>query len=75
MVYLTLTLSYVFDSKATSILTSMITDKMRNARNKPCSTLEAEVLWERISSRLVNPNTDQISRTEVLTKLKEENKV
>lgn len=31
-IYLTFTLSYVFDSKATSMLTSIITDKMRNAR-------------------------------------------
>lgn len=70
MVYLTLTLSYVFDSKATNMLTSMITDKIRNAKNKTSAAREAELVLESISPRLVRPNTDQIRRTEVLDKLK-----
>ena len=60
----------MFDSKATSILTSMITDKMRNAKNKTSTKLEAELVCEFISSRPVRPNTDQTRRTEVLNKLK-----
>lgn len=56
------------------MLTSMITDKMRNAKNKTNATLEAELVWECISSRFVRPNTDQMRRTEVLNKLKEKTK-
>lgn len=56
------------------MLTSMITDKMRNAKNKTNATLEAELVRECISSRLVRPNTDQMRRTEVLNKLKEKTK-
>lgn len=56
------------------MLTSMITDKMRNAKNKTNATLEAELVWECISFRLVRPNTDQMRCTEVLNKLKERTK-
>lgn len=56
------------------MLTSMITDKMRNAKNKTNATLEAELVLECISSRSVRPNTDQMRRTEVLNKLKEKTK-
>lgn len=57
------------------MLTSMITDKMRNAKNKVRTTLVAELVWERISPRPVRPNTDQIRLPDVLNKLKKENKV
>lgn len=56
------------------MLTSMITDKMRNAKNKTNATLEAELVRECISCRFVRPNTDQMRRTEVLNKLKERTK-
>lgn len=52
------------------MLTSMITDKMRNAKNKVRTTLVAELVWERISPRPVRPNTDQIRLPDVLNKLK-----
>ena len=56
------------------MLTSMITEKIRNAKNNTSATVEAELVWEYISSRLFRPNTDQIRVTEVLNKLKKRTK-
>jgi len=49
----------------------MITDKMRNAKNK---ISEAGPVWELISPRLVRPNTDQTRFAAVFDKLTKENK-
>ena len=68
-VYLTVTLSYVFVSKATSMLMSMITDKTRNTTYRNNATLEDELVSEFMSFLSARPNTDQMRMVDVLDKL------
>ena len=67
----TLTLSYVWLSKATNMLTSIITDKTKNIKYKAATTLVVKLVWD---SKFCKPawlNTDKISCQEVFNKLEE----
>ena len=65
----TVTLSYVLLSKATNMLTNMITDKTKNIKYKIATISEVRLVWDSICSKSVRPNTDHMSCLEVLNML------
>ena len=64
----------MFVSKATSMLTSMITDKTKNIKNKTATISDVRPVWVSICSKSVIPNTDQMSCLDVFNKLEMINK-
>ena len=67
--YPTLTLSYVWLSKATNMLISIITDKTKNIKYKAATTFVVNLVWDSNFCKSAWLNTDKTSCQEVLNKL------
>ena len=65
----TLTLSYVWLSKATNMLISIITDKTKNIKYKAATTFVVKLVWDSNFCKSAWPNTDKTSCQEVFSKL------
>ena len=65
----TLTLSYVWLSKATNMLISIITDKTKNIKYKAATKFVVNLVWDSNFCKSAWLNTDKTSCQEVLNKL------